>query len=180
MQQHKANQSALHTVRVSVSLCTVTQQGDCSCVDCSGDLAVWSSRWAWQCRQLALRKRHPLVLQQPLAKMRDRSQLLCTAESTVIVIAAAGGGTAVVTAAASATGADVQGDGSLRTWRVSRISRARRLPLRNCRAQRQRCSVMGASSTTRTYLQVQSTSLAPCAPPTHVAVFPSGHVTEQD
>jgi hypothetical protein len=28
-------------------------------------------------------------------------------------------------------------------------------------------------------LQVQVTSLAPCAPPTQVAVLPSGHVTEQ-
>ena len=44
--------------------------------------------------------------------MRDCSAPLCTAEFTVIAIAAAGGGTAVVTAAASATGADVQGDGS--------------------------------------------------------------------
>ena len=29
------------------------------------------------------------------------------------------------------------------------------------------------------YLHVQLTSFAPCAPPTHAAVLPSGHVTEQ-
>lgn len=30
------------------------------------------------------------------------------------------------------------------------------------------------------YLHVQSTSAAPCAPPTQVAVLPSGQVTEHD
>lgn len=47
--------------------------------------------------------------------MQARSPRLSTAESTIIAIAAAGGGTAVVTAAASATGADIQRDGSRHT-----------------------------------------------------------------
>jgi hypothetical protein len=57
-------------------------------------------------------KLHRSVLQRLQAKMPAHSQHLSTAECTVIAIAAAGGGTAVVTAAASATGAEVQGDGS--------------------------------------------------------------------